>query len=73
MGMTAILVIWPGLCEQTFDPLSHEDTIWNLASIGPVVSEEKMIKDCGWQTTDRRTAEAYLSYKLTNEPWAQVS
>ena len=44
------------------------DSIWNLASIGPVVSEEKMFKECG-----RRMTEAYLSYKLTNEPSAQVS
>ena len=29
--------------------------------IGPVVSEEKMFKECG----RRRTTEAYLSYKLT--------
>ena len=46
----------------------HGDSIWNLASIGPVISEEKMLKECGQQTT-----EAYLSYKLTNEPLAQVS
>ena len=74
MGMAATLVMWPGLLEQTFVPPSHAGSIWNLASIGPVVSEEKMFKECGRQTTDeRRMTEAYLSYKLTNEPSAQVS
>ena len=78
MGMAAILVMWPGPFEQIFVPQSHGDSIWNLASIGPVVSEE-MFKECGRRTdngrTDdgRRTTEAYLSYKLTNEPSAQVS
>ena len=72
MGMAAILVMWPGPFEQTFVPPSHGDSIWNLASIGPVVSEEKMFKECG-QQTDGQTTEAYLSYKLTNEPLAQVS
>ena len=60
MGMPAILVMWPGPFEQTFVPQSHGDSIWNLASIGPVVSEEKMFKECGrWTGT-----EAYLSYKI---------
>ena len=63
MGMGAILVMWPWTFEQTFVPPSHESSIWNLTLIGPVVSEEKMFKECG-----RRTTEAYLSYKLTK--WA---
>ena len=46
--------------EQTFVPRSHGDSLWNLASIGPVVSEEKIFKECGRQTT-----EAYLSYTVT--------
>ena len=73
MGMAAILVMWSGPFEQTFVPPSHGDSIWNLASIGPVVSEEKMFKEYGRQTDGQRTTEAYLSYKLTNEPLAQVS
>ena len=80
MGMAAILVMWPGPFEQTFVLLSFKSCIWNLTLIGPVVSEEKMFKECGrWRTTDddddgrRRTTEAYLSYKLTSEPSAQVS
>ena len=73
MGMAAILVMSPGPFEQTFVPPSHEDSVWNWASIGPVVSVEKMLKECGRRTDRRRTTEAYLSYKLTNEPSAQVS
>ena len=42
MGMAAILVMWPGPFEQTFVPPSHGGSIWNLASIGPVASEEKL-------------------------------
>ena len=42
-----------------------------LTLIGPVVSEEKMFKECGRQR--RRTTETYLYYKLTNELSAQVS
>ena len=75
MGMAVILVKWPGPFEQIFVPPSHRDSIWNLASICPVVSEEKMFKECGWQTdwwTDKQMTEAYLSYKLTSEPSAQV-
>ena len=53
MGMAAILVVWPGPFEHTFVPPSHGDSIWNLASIGPVVSEEKMFKECG-RRTDRQ-------------------
>ena len=59
MAMAAILVMWPGLFEQTFVPPSHRSSIWNLTLTGPV--EVKMFKDCG----RRRTTEAYLSYKLT--------
>ena len=60
MAMVVILVMWPGPFEQTFVPPSHGDSVWNFASVGPVVSE--MFKGCGG-----RTAEIYLSYKLTNE------
>ena len=53
-------------------PHSTETPYKNLASIIPVVSEE-MFKECGRQTDNGRTTEAYLSYKLTNKPSAQVS
>ena len=74
MAMTAILVMWPGPFEQIFVPPSHGDAIWNLASIGLVVSEE-MFKECGQWTDNRQTQmiEACLFYKLTNEPSAQAS
>ena len=70
MGMAAILVMWPGPFEQTFVPPSQGGYIWNLASIGPVVSEEKMFENVDIQHTHThiRTTEAYLYYKLTNEP-----
>ena len=45
MGMAAILVMWPGPFEQTFVPPSQGGSIWNLASIGPVVSERKMFEN----------------------------
>ena len=51
MGMTAIFIMWPGPFDQTFVPASYGDSTWNLASIGPMVSEEKMFKECD----DRRT------------------
>ena len=58
MGMAAILVMWP--FEQIFVPPSNGDSIWNMASIGPVVSEEKMFKECGWQTTDGQQKPSIL-------------
>ena len=61
MGMAAILIMWPGPFEQTFVPPSYRSSIWNLTLLGPVVYEEKMFTECG----RRRTAEVYLSYKLT--------
>ena len=64
MGMVAILVIWPGSFEQTFVPPSHRSSIWNLTFFSETIKE--------WTDDDRRT-EAYLSYKLTNEPSAQLS
>ena len=51
MGKVAILVMWPGPFEQTFVPPSHRSSIWNLTLIGPVVSEEKIFKECGQRTT----------------------
>ena len=51
MGMTAILVMWPGSFEQIFVPPSHGGSIWNLTLIGQAVSEEKMFKECGRRRT----------------------
>ena len=41
MGMAAILGMWPGPFELTFFLPSHGGAIWNLDSIGLVVSKEK--------------------------------
>ena len=71
MGLAAILVMWPGLFEQTFVPPSQGGSTWNKTAIGPVVSEEKMFENVDIQThlhTYIRTTEASLHYKLTNEP-----
>ena len=51
MGVAAILVMWPGPFEQTFDPPSQGGSILNLTLIGQVVSEEKTFKECGRQRT----------------------
>ena len=63
MGIAAILVMWPGPIEQTFVSPSQGDSIWNLVSVGPVVSEEEMFKECGRQT-ERWTTEAFGSGEL---------
>ena len=70
MGMAAILVMWPGPFEQTFVPPSQGGSIRNLASIGPVVSEEKMFENVDVHTYIHTDDRAYLHYKLTNEPKA---
>ena len=57
MGVAAILVMWPGPFEQTFLPAS----IWNLSSIGPVVSGEKMYENVDGRTDDGRTPD-WLAY-----------
>ena len=41
MGLEAILVMWPGIFEKIFIPISHGGTIWNLALTGLVFFEEK--------------------------------
>ena len=73
MGMAAILAMWPGPFEQTFVPPSQADTIWNLAPIDRVVSDEKMFENVDIHTyiytyihTDDRGLP--ISYKLTTEP-----
>ena len=64
----AILVMWPEPFEQTFVPPSQGGSVWNFASIGPVVKEENMFENVDTHTnTYIQTTEAYL-YKLTNEP-----
>ena len=75
MGVVAILAMWPGPFVQTFFPASLGVTIWNLSSIGPVVSEEKMFENVvgrtteGWRKDDRRT-DAGVTGILLAHPWA---
>ena len=45
MGVTAILVMWPGPFEQTSIPASIGFPISNFSLINPVVSEEKMVEN----------------------------
>ena len=44
MGMAAILVMWPGPFEQLFVPPTPGGYIWNLVTIDPEVSEEKLFE-----------------------------
>ena len=53
-----------------FPPI-HGDSIWTLASIGPVVSEVNMSENV--DNDKRWTTEECLYNKLTYEPLAQVS
>ena len=55
-----ILIMWPGPFEQTFVPLSHGDSIWNLAWIGPVVSEEKMFENVDTHTHIHTHIHTYI-------------
>ena len=50
MGMAAILVI----NRDRFVPPSHGSSTLNLILIGQAVSEEKIFKECGRQTTEDR-------------------
>ena len=69
MGMAAILVMWPEPFEQTFVPLSQVGSLWNLASIGPVVSEEKMFENVDIHTPTHTYGWQRPTYtiKLTDE------
>ena len=64
MGMVAILVMWPKPFEHIFvsHPIEAPYAIWLW------LVQEKMFKGCGL-----RVSMMDLSYKLTNEPSAQVS
>ena len=47
MGMSAILVMWPGLFIYTLVPPFYRCFILNLALIGQAVSEKKMFEYYG--------------------------
>ena len=57
MGMATILVVWPGRFEQLFVPPTPGGYIWNLVTIGLVVSEEKSFEIIDGRR--RRTKPAY--------------
>ena len=53
MGMAAIWVMWPTPFEQFFFPKRPGGSIWNLVTIGPVVSEEKSFEIVdAWRKTE---------------------
>ena len=66
MGVAAILVMWPGPFEPTFVSASYGVSIWNLSSIGPVVSEEKMFENVDGRTPDGLTPEWLVYYTQKN-------
>ena len=66
MGMAAILVMWPGPFEQTFVPLSQEGSTWNLASIGSVVSEEKMFENVDTPTYTHTHGQERPTYTINS-------
>ena len=81
MGMAAIMVMRPAPFNKFLLPHPKEAPLWNLASIGPVVSEEKMFGNVHIHThtyihTHIHTYthictyihEAFLYYQLTYEP-----
>ena len=70
MGVAAILVMWPRPFEQTFVPPSLWVSIWNMSSIGPVVSEEKMFENVDGRRTDGRTADDGVTGILLAHQWA---
>ena len=70
MGVAAILIMWPRPRQQTFVPLSHWGSIYNLALIDKAVLEEKIFENGRRRTAGRRRTDdgPWLYYKLTNEP-----
>ena len=45
MSMAGIFVMWPGPFEKVLVPASQGGSVWNLASVGLVVIEEKKFKN----------------------------
>ena len=74
MGVAAILVMSPRCREQTFVPSTQGGSTYSLALIGQAVLEKKMFEFVyDGRTTDGRTPDRPVYYKLTSEPSAQVS
>ena len=68
MGMAAILLMWPGRFEQLFVPPTPGGYIWNLVTIGPVVSEEKL-----FEIVDGRRRRTTEHGRRTTEPSHPIS
>ena len=58
MAVAAILVMWPRCPKQTFVPLTHGGSTWNLASIGSAVLK-KIFENGGWTDNGRTMEHAY--------------
>ena len=69
MGMAAILVTWPEPFEPHFVPPIPGDYIWNLVTIGPVVSEEKSFEIVDGRRRTTTDDGACLYYKLPRSLW----
>ena len=73
MGVAAILVMWLRCREQTFVPPTQGGSTLNLAMNGQAVSEKKKFEIVYDGRRRRTDAGAWVYYKLTYEPSAQVS
>ena len=71
MGMAATLDMRPRPFEQTFVPPSQGGSILNLASIGPVVLEEKIFENVDIHTCRRQGPTYTISSPMSLK--AQVS
>ena len=71
MGMAAILVMWPGPFEQVFVPLIPGGYIWNLVTIGPVVSEEKSFEIVDGRRRTTEPAYTISSPRSLQLRWAK--
>ena len=63
MGMTAILVMWPGPFEQTFILPSHGGSAWNLASISQAISKEKKFENVNLSDLGSRSINDFDIHK----------
>ena len=53
MGMAAVLVMWRRCGKQTYPsppPSNYWGAMWNLALIGLVISEEKMVEEFPYES-----------------------
>ena len=55
MGMTAILVTWPGPFEQTVSLKIRTSYIWNLASMGLAAFQQTMFESINLSDLGRRS------------------